>query len=66
MLWNRDYAANSYATRQECQQEADRLTEENKTYMSKHPAKNWVEMIVRSVSYRCFPDTFDPRGPKGN
>jgi hypothetical protein len=72
VLWDQSYAVNSFETRQECQLAADRLTQETEARRRLNPPlapKNDVEALLQAAAkshYRCFPDTFDPRGPKGS
>jgi hypothetical protein len=65
VLWSNNYAVDSYPTRSECREEAERRTQKHTEYMEKNPPKNTVEMLLRSTAFRCLPDTVDPRGPKG-
>jgi hypothetical protein len=65
VLWRSSYALDSYETRDACQQEAEKKRQEHKAYMLRNPPKTELEAALMAADFRCFPDSFDPRAPKG-
>jgi len=65
VLWSSDYAADSFSTRDECREEAARRTQKHTEEMQKIPPAETMKRLLLATTFRCLPDTVDPRGSKG-